>query len=106
MGRWTRGEEEDAGIGERQLVLFADLGFHRVSKRRLQRRARWQSLSVGPICAWPHSSSTKIAKVQVTNKVTDPTAMVKSGTKFFYCGLDPTLEQHGASADSVKRRVV
>jgi hypothetical protein len=46
-GGQTSGEEEDAGIGERRLVLFPDLGFHRISKGRLRERAGWRSLFVG-----------------------------------------------------------
>jgi hypothetical protein len=36
----TSGEEEDAGIGERGLVLLLDLGFHRLSKREVTQTSK------------------------------------------------------------------
>jgi hypothetical protein len=64
-------------------VLFADLGFHRRAKGRAHKQAGRESLTVGSTCDWPHLSSAQTKKVQVTKKVTDRTAVVKSGMEIF-----------------------
>jgi hypothetical protein len=70
------------GMGGRdwgeEMVLFPDLGFHRRAKGRARKRAGRESLSVGSTRVWPHLSSAQTEKIQVTKKLTDRTAQVKS----------------------------
>jgi hypothetical protein len=77
----------------------------RFSPQRLRKGAAWQSLFVGPVCIWSHSSSTQHEKRQVTKVLTTSDGCGEKWEEKFTVRRDPTFQRRVLIADGLGSRV-